>query len=178
MSLAAEFSAMASPRLRWTGKYPPGSPVEWLADGPVTCSIQCSGGNCDRHMVDVRLDTLPRHLPLATIGRRLVCKQCGVAGSVHIVPDWHDRALPFRLPGIGRVDALRKELTNVGLNLDFVAGVILSVGSGRLEGLVSKRNDRAYRAGVLPNWIESKNPERPAMTMHSDEAIPQKKVSR
>ena len=31
--------------------------MEWLADGPVTCSIQCSGGNCDRHMVDVRLDT-------------------------------------------------------------------------------------------------------------------------
>jgi hypothetical protein len=37
-------------------------------------------------MVDVRLDTLPRDLPWSTIGRRLVCK----AGSVNIVPNWHD----------------------------------------------------------------------------------------
>ena len=29
---------------RWTGKYPPGGPAEWLADGHVTCNIQCSGG--------------------------------------------------------------------------------------------------------------------------------------
>ena len=34
----------------------------------------------------------------STIGRRLVCKECGVAGSVNIVPNWHDRAsaaVPF-----------------------------------------------------------------------------------
>ena len=46
---------------------------------------------------DVRLDTLPT-LPWSTISRRLVCKECGVKGSVHIVPNWHDRigsAVPF-----------------------------------------------------------------------------------
>jgi len=31
-----------------------------------------------------------------------------------------------------------------------------------LEGLVSKRNDRAYRAGVSPNWVKIKNPDHPA----------------
>jgi hypothetical protein len=88
---------MASQRnARWTGKYPPGGPAEWLADGHVTCNIQCHGG-CDR-MVDVRLDTLPQKLPWSQIGSRLVCKQCGAAGSVNIVPNWHDRAghaVPF-----------------------------------------------------------------------------------
>jgi hypothetical protein len=37
-------------------------------------------------------------LPWSTISRRLVCKECGVKGSVHIVPNWHDRigsAVPF-----------------------------------------------------------------------------------
>ena len=33
-----------------------------------------------------------------------------------------------------------------------------------LEGLVSKRRDRAYRAGTSPNWIKVKNPKHPAMT--------------
>jgi len=93
-------SAMASqrPQSRWTGKYPPGGPAEWIADGHVTCNIQCSGGKCDRRMVDVRLDTLPQNLPWSVVSRRLVCKQCGTAGSVHIVPNWHDRAgqaVPF-----------------------------------------------------------------------------------
>lgn len=32
-----------------------------------------------------------------------------------------------------------------------------------LEGLVSKRSDRAYRAGVSSNWVKIKNPEHPAM---------------
>lgn len=32
-----------------------------------------------------------------------------------------------------------------------------------LEGLVSKRHDRPYRAGVSPNWVKVKNPEHPAM---------------
>jgi hypothetical protein len=59
-SPAAESSAMTSQRqqFRHTGKCPPGSPAEWLADGHVTCNIQCSGGTCNRRMVDVRLDTL------------------------------------------------------------------------------------------------------------------------
>jgi len=83
---------------RWTGKYPPGGPAEWLADGHVTRNIQCSGGSCDRRMVDVRLDTLPQDQPWSVVGRRLVCKQCGIAGSVNIVPNWHDRigrTVPF-----------------------------------------------------------------------------------
>jgi hypothetical protein len=49
-------------------------------------------------MVDVRLDTLPQDLPWSKIGARLVCKQCGTAGFVNIVPNWHDRAghaVPF-----------------------------------------------------------------------------------
>jgi hypothetical protein len=90
--------ATQDPLAPWTGKYPPGGPAEWIADGHVTCNIQCSGGNCGQRMVDVRLDTLPQDLPWSRIGPRLVCKQCGVKGSVHIVPNWHDRqahAVPF-----------------------------------------------------------------------------------
>jgi len=37
-----------------------------------------------------------------------------------------------------------------------------------LEGLVSKRNDRAYRAGVSPNWVKVKNPEHPSMARVKD----------
>jgi bifunctional non-homologous end joining protein LigD len=33
-----------------------------------------------------------------------------------------------------------------------------------LEGLVSKRRDRPYRAGKSPDWIKVKNPKHPAMT--------------
>ena len=33
-----------------------------------------------------------------------------------------------------------------------------------LEGIVSKHKDRAYRAGVSPNWVKVKNPKHPAMT--------------
>jgi hypothetical protein len=98
MSSAAESSAMASQQKRWTGKYPPGGPAEWIADGHVTCNIQCSSGNCDRRMVDVRLDILPQDLPWSKIGRRLVCKECGTAVSVNIVPNWHDmtkHVVPF-----------------------------------------------------------------------------------
>jgi hypothetical protein len=35
-------------------------------------------------------DTLPQDLPWSTIGRRIVCKECGSAGSVNIVPNWRD----------------------------------------------------------------------------------------
>jgi len=89
---------MAPQRKRSTDKYPLGSPAEWMADGHVTCNIQCSGGKCDHRMVDVRLDTLPQDVPWSKIGRRLVCKECGVSGSVNIVPNWHDKtgaAVPF-----------------------------------------------------------------------------------
>ena len=37
-----------------------------------------------------------------------------------------------------------------------------------LEDLVSKRNDRAYRAGASPNWVKVKNPEHPAMARVKD----------
>jgi hypothetical protein len=73
----------------------PGGPAEWLADGHVTCSVQCLSGECDRRMVDVRLDTLPQDQPWSRVGWCFVCKQCGAAGSVNIVPNWHDRATAF-----------------------------------------------------------------------------------
>jgi hypothetical protein len=37
------------------------------------------------------LDTLPQDQPWSVVGWRFVCKQCGAAGSVNIVPNWHDR---------------------------------------------------------------------------------------
>jgi hypothetical protein len=82
------------------------------------CNIQCSGVKCDRRVVDVRLDTLPQNLPWPTIGWRLVCKECGTAGSVDIVPNWHDMtnarvpfskrlALALRLPFLLSADGHR-----------------------------------------------------------------------
>jgi hypothetical protein len=53
-------------------------------------------------MVDVRLDTLPQDLQWSTIGSRLVCKECDAAGSVNIVPNWHDMTkhlVPFTSTG-------------------------------------------------------------------------------
>ncbi len=75
---------------KWAGNFPPGSPAEWLADGHVTCSIQCRSGECDRRIVDVRLDILPQDQPWSRVSWRLVCRKCGGAGSVNIVPNWHD----------------------------------------------------------------------------------------
>jgi hypothetical protein len=49
-------------------------------------------------MVDVRLEALPQDQPWSRVGWRLVCTFCGAAGSVNIVPNWHDRighAVPF-----------------------------------------------------------------------------------
>jgi len=37
-----------------------------------------------------------------------------------------------------------------------------------LDGLVSKRDGRAYRAGVSPNWVKVKKPEHPAMARVKD----------
>jgi hypothetical protein len=37
-----------------------------------------------------------------------------------------------------------------------------------LEGLVSKRRDRPYRAGRSPNWIKVKNRTHPAMSRVRD----------
>src|SRR5689334_14550053 len=42
-------------------------PSEWLADGQMTCNVQCLKGHCDRR-VDVRLDTLPRDQHWSRVG--------------------------------------------------------------------------------------------------------------
>jgi hypothetical protein len=83
---------------RWSGRYSPRSPAEWLAEGHVTCSIRCLNGDCKR-MVDVRLDTLPLGRPWSRIGPNLLCTDCGAPGAMNIVPNWLDmpsRSAPFR----------------------------------------------------------------------------------
>ena len=110
-SPAAESSAMAAQRRhsQSTDNFPLGTPAQWITEGHVTCNIQCSARNCDRRMVDVRLDTLPQDLPWSTIGRRLVCKECGAAGSVNFVANWHDTtAVPLPSRMIPRQTPLRK----------------------------------------------------------------------
>ncbi len=93
----------------WSGRYPPGSPAEWLADGHVTCSIHCLMGDC-KHVVDVRLDTFPCDQPWSIVGRRLVCGKCGTPGTVNIVPNWHDRIArpPSGKGDVSADDRLRK----------------------------------------------------------------------
>ena len=59
-----------------------------------TSNIQCSGAKCDRRMV-VRLATPPQDLSWSKDGPP-PCKECGAAGSVNIVPFWHDRIQPCR----------------------------------------------------------------------------------
>ena len=57
-----------------------------------------------------RLDTLPQDLPWSTIGPRLVCSECGTAGSVNIVPNWHDRAghaVPFTSIGNDEIPLMK-----------------------------------------------------------------------
>jgi hypothetical protein len=83
---------------RWAGNYPPGSPAQWRSDGHDTCCVQCLSGECDRRMVNVRLDSLPQDQPWSVVGRRFICKACGYGGSVNITPNWHDmpsRSVPF-----------------------------------------------------------------------------------
>jgi hypothetical protein len=82
---------------RWSGHYSPRSPAEWLAEGHVTCWIQCLNGDC-KYQADVRLDTVPQDRPWSRIGPNLLCTECGAPGAVNIVPNWHDReghAVPF-----------------------------------------------------------------------------------
>jgi hypothetical protein len=71
------------------------APTAPSAVGHTTCNIQCHG--CSR-TADVRLIALPQDCSWSRVGRRLVCKECGAAGSVNIVPNWYDRighAVPF-----------------------------------------------------------------------------------
>src|SRR5215207_1354054 len=42
-------------------------------------------------MVNIRLDALPQDQPCSIVGWRMVCKQCGAAGTVNITPNWYDR---------------------------------------------------------------------------------------
>src|SRR5882672_2168693 len=82
---------------KWAGRFPPGIPAEWIAGGHVTCNIQCPNGDCKR-IVDVRLDRFPSDRLWSRVGWCLVCTECGAAGSVNIVPNWHDmidHAVPF-----------------------------------------------------------------------------------
>jgi len=68
-----------------------------MTDGHFICCVQCLSGECDRRMVDVRLDSLPQDQPWSVVGWRFVCKAC-YAGSVNITPNWHDmpsRNVPF-----------------------------------------------------------------------------------
>jgi hypothetical protein len=62
---------------RSTDNFPLGTPAQWIAEGHVTCNIQCSARTWSRRMVDVRLETLPQDLPWSMMARRLVCKECG-----------------------------------------------------------------------------------------------------
>ena len=38
-----------------------------------------------------------------------------------------------------------------------------------LEGIVSKRNDSAYRSGRSPDWLKMKNADAPAVKPEADE---------
>jgi ATP-dependent DNA ligase len=38
-----------------------------------------------------------------------------------------------------------------------------------LEGIVSKREDSAYRSGRSPDWLKMKNPAAPAVTRETEE---------
>lgn len=67
---------------------------------------------------------------------------------------------------------LRRRVDGIILN-DFERGEIgpdLFTAACRmgLEGLVSKRRDRPYRAGRSPHWIKVKNPTSPAMLRAKD----------
>jgi ATP-dependent DNA ligase len=38
-----------------------------------------------------------------------------------------------------------------------------------LEGIVSKRNDSAYRSGLSPDWLKMKNADAPAVKPEAEE---------
>jgi len=81
---------------RWTGKYPwrPGRMARRR-----TCNLQHSMFGRQVRSTDGRCPIgYPAPGPGRWVGRRLICKECGTAGSVIIVPNWHDRAghaVPF-----------------------------------------------------------------------------------
>ena len=75
-----------TPKRRPESRWPLGSPGEWIADGHVTCSVQCTSRKCNRSFVDIRLETLPPDLPWTDLGPRMACRQCGTVGAVTVVP--------------------------------------------------------------------------------------------
>ena len=87
-----------TPTVSRVAEYPPGSPAEWLADGHVTAASSVRAVSAITAWSTSDWTLLPQDLTWSSIGRRLLCKECGAAGSVHIVPNWHDRdghAVPF-----------------------------------------------------------------------------------
>ncbi|MET4607565.1 hypothetical protein ABIB90_007069 [Bradyrhizobium sp. JR4.1] len=99
--------------MKWAGHYPPRSPAEWLAEGHVTCNIQCLNGRCDRR-VDVRLETLPQDQPWSSVGLRMVCSACGAAGSVHNVGAYASFAVDTELYSELGYGELTLSLINMG----------------------------------------------------------------
>jgi hypothetical protein len=85
---------------KWASHFPPEAPLTGSLTVSRHYNVQCQG--CSR-VVDVRPDNLPPDRPWSRVGWSLVCKECGAAGSVNILPNWHDmkgRAVPFS-PGWG-----------------------------------------------------------------------------
>ena len=95
---------------RWTGKYPwrPGRMARRR-----TCNLQHSMFGRQVRSTDGRCPIgYPAPGPGRWVGRRLICKECGTAGSVNIVPKWHDRAghsVPFT--NIGKRETQLLKLT-------------------------------------------------------------------
>jgi hypothetical protein len=64
--------------------------------------IPCSGGRCDRRMVDVRLDTLPQDLPWSEIGRRLARNVALQARRTSCRTGMTEKAKPRHSPNNGK----------------------------------------------------------------------------
>ena len=72
------------------------------------------------------------------------------------------RKLPLSMPKASLLHLLARQIDGIfpsdfeqgGIGPDLFRHACLM----GLEGLVSKRSDRAYRSGVSPNWVKIKNP--------------------
>jgi hypothetical protein len=75
---------------QWAGRFPPGSPAQWIANAVPQWRLQAHRGLQARQVF--------LGAPWSRVGWCLVCTECGAAGSVNIVPNWHDmigHAIPF-----------------------------------------------------------------------------------
>jgi hypothetical protein len=77
----------------------------------------------------------------------------------------HTREEPDAI--IERAPATAREAK--GGNGAAAASVPLRVARLGLEGIVSKRKDSRYRSGRSPDWINSKNPNAPAVKREAEE---------